>query len=66
MSQNFSAQLQKEEVIPDVLPASTSLSYSLVVKWPSVTLDEPGEELDREATQPIPTLFVQPTVCTYS
>ena len=62
MSQDYTAELYKDNVIPDVLPEGTSLSHLLIVKWPDVTLDEPGKELDREATQPIPTVFVKPVV----
>src|ERR1700710_2298691 len=54
------AQLQKDNVIPDVLSQSTSLSHDLVVKWPNATLDSPGKELGREDTQPEPTLHLSP------
>jgi hypothetical protein len=64
MSQELATQLRKQKVIPDVLSESTSLPNTLVVKWPSVTLDEPGTELDREATQPQPTFQISPAVCT--
>jgi hypothetical protein len=61
MVQNTS-MLEKEGVIPDVLPPNSTLSYNLVVRWPNATLDEPGKELDREATQPEPTLHLVPAV----
>jgi len=55
------ASLQKDNVIPDVLPQSTSPSYDLTVKWPSATLSSAGKELGREDTQPEPTLHLSPT-----
>jgi len=60
MSQDRTALLHQNSVIPDVLPQSTSIKYGLVVEWPDVTLDSPGKELDREATQPEPTLHLNP------
>jgi len=60
MSQERAAQLLKGNVIPDVLPDNISFSYDLIVKWPDTTLDAPGKELDREATQPEPTLYLNP------
>jgi len=60
MSQDRASQLRQNNVIPDVLPESTSLSHGLVVEWPNVTLDVPGKELEREATQPEPSLHLNP------
>jgi len=57
---NNAAQLQTKNVIPDVLPESTTLPYRLTVHWPETVLDVPGKELDRQATQPTPTLKVDP------
>jgi hypothetical protein len=54
--------LIEHKVITDVLPGSLDLSYNLTVKWPNTTLTEPGEELDREETQPEPTLYLSPAV----
>jgi len=52
---------RKENVIPDVISEkTTTFDSALVVKWPNVELKEPGNELDREATQPEPTLYVTP------
>jgi hypothetical protein len=65
MSQDFNAQLHKENVIPDILPEGSSLSHALIIKWPTVSLDEPGMELDREATQPVPKVYLHPVVCIY-
>jgi hypothetical protein len=55
-------QLQKGNVIPDVLSAPALLSKDLVVKWPNAVLDTPGKQLDREATQPEPTLHLTSAV----
>lgn len=49
-------------VITDVLPGNIELSYDLVVRWPNTTLTTAGTELDREATQPQPTLQLSPAV----
>jgi len=55
------AQFSKDKVIPDVLEQGTALDQStLVIKWPNATLDAPGKELDRQATQPEPTLSLDP------
>ncbi|KAF2665468.1 PEBP-like protein [Microthyrium microscopicum] len=61
MSQDRTAILHQNKVIPDVLPESTSVEYGLIVEWPNVSIDVPGKELDREATQPEPTLQLNPT-----
>jgi phosphatidylethanolamine-binding protein len=53
----------EHKVITDVLPGNIDLSYDLIVKWPATTLDKPGAELDREATQPEPALHLSPAVC---
>jgi hypothetical protein len=55
--------LVEHKVITDVLPGNIDLSYDLTVKWPETTLDKPGVELDREQTQPEPTLYLSPAVC---
>jgi hypothetical protein len=60
MSQYGRTQLTEGKVFPDVLLESTTLSYDIVVKWPDVTLDTPGKELDREATQPEPKVYLNP------
>lgn len=60
--QNDAAKLQKDNVIPDVLPESTSLPYSLIVEWPETKLDVPGLSLDREQTQTKPSLQVNPVI----
>jgi hypothetical protein len=54
--------LIEHKVITDVLPGNLNLSYDLTVKWPNTTLDKPGEELDREETQPEPTIYLSPAV----
>jgi len=56
MSSN-TAQLRESKVIPDVL--SVNPNGSLTITWPGspgAFLDSPGKELDREATQPEPTI----------
>jgi phosphatidylethanolamine-binding protein len=58
MSPDKMSQLHEGKVIPDVLSEGTSLSYDLVVKWPNAVLDTPGKLLDREDTQPEPTLQI--------
>jgi phosphatidylethanolamine-binding protein len=58
----LSTTLVESRIFPDVLPESITLSYDLVVKWPDVTLDAPGKELDREATQPEPKVYLNPPV----
>jgi hypothetical protein len=62
MSSSTAATLQSGDVIPHVLAHGTSFSSSLTVVWPNTTLDTPGKELDREDTQPEPTLYVNPSV----
>jgi hypothetical protein len=54
--------LFQENVVPDVLPQETVLSHGLTVKWPKETLDVVGKELDREATQSEPLLYLSPVV----
>jgi hypothetical protein len=58
--------LIEHKVITDVLPGNLDLNYDLTVKWPSTTLNQAGEELDREETQPEPTLYLNPTVSPFS
>jgi hypothetical protein len=52
----------EHKVITDVIPGNIELSYDLTVRWPDATLDKPGVELDREKTQPEPTLYLNPAV----
>lgn len=55
--------LSKHNIIPDVLPEQTTLSYTLTLQWPDATLDTPGTLIDRESTlsQPIIQLHPPPT-----
>ncbi|KAJ9604432.1 hypothetical protein H2200_011268 [Cladophialophora chaetospira] len=62
MSDYGTAELRDAKVIPDVLHEGTKLAHQLTVKWPTATLDNSGKDLDREATQPEPTLFLTPEV----
>jgi hypothetical protein len=62
MSENEATELRNGKVIPDVLPEGTKLAHQITVKWPTTTLDKSGKELDREATQPEPTLLLTPEV----
>jgi hypothetical protein len=50
------------KVITDVLPGAVTLSYSLTLKWPNATLSTPGQELDRDATQEEPKVYLDPVV----
>ena len=52
------------KVTPDVLSTNADIKYDLTVSWPETTLSKPGEELDREQTQPEPTLKLSPAVYT--
>jgi hypothetical protein len=54
--------LAQHKVIPDALPYGLDLSYGLTVKWPETTLDTLAQELDREATQPEPKVYLDPAV----
>lgn len=54
--------LVEHKVITDVLAGDLDLSYDLQVKWPQATLNEAGEELGREETQPEPELSLSPVV----
>jgi hypothetical protein len=62
MSENRIAQLQHDNVVSDLIPENPTPPYDLIVKWPDATLDTLGKELDREATQPEPTLHLHPAV----
>ena len=62
MPPNEAVELIKGNVIPDVLPHGTKYNHQLTVKWPTATLEISGKELDREATQPEPTLWIEPEV----
>lgn len=66
MSQDKYQILKEHKVIPDVLPEGTKLSYDLNVRFPNATLNEPGQELGREETQPEPKVYLDPAVCTLS
>lgn len=62
MSSN-TMQLREGKVIPDVL--SVNPSGTLTVTWsgtPGASLDSPGKELDREATQSEPTITLSSAV----
>jgi len=52
------------KVITDVLPGAVTLSHGLKLKWPNATLSNPGQELDRDATQEEPKVYLDPAVCT--
>lgn len=54
--------LHKDGVVPDVIPATNTLSHELKVMWPEITLSTPGQEIDRQATQTQPKLFLSPVV----
>lgn len=66
MSQDNQRILREHNVIPDVLPEETQLSYNLKVTFPNATLDVPGKELGREETQPEPKLYLSPPVSLYT
>jgi len=51
---------EEHKVIPDVLKSGTDITRNLHVKWNDVTLDKPGQRLDREAVQGQPSLTVIP------
>ncbi|KAJ4987802.1 PEBP-like protein [Stagonosporopsis vannaccii] len=55
-----SALFSEHKVTPDVLSTDVDLSYELTVSWPETKLSKPGEELDREHTQPQPKLSLNP------
>lgn len=59
-----SAIFSEHAVTPDVLSSDGNLPYDLIVSWPETTLSKPGEELDREQTQPQPKLALSPAVTT--
>lgn len=58
------ALFSQYKVTPDVLSTDADIKYDLTVSWPETTLSKPGEELDREQTQPEPTLKLSPVVHT--
>jgi hypothetical protein len=62
-SQN-KALFSHHKVTPDVLSTDADLKYDLTVSWPETTLSRPGDELDREQTQPEPELKLSPAVYT--
>ncbi|KAI3392602.1 hypothetical protein diail_5476 [Diaporthe ilicicola] len=59
-SQAVGQKLQECHVCPDVLPIGLELPFRVTAKWPNAILNTPGEELDREETQPEPKLYVSP------
>jgi hypothetical protein len=62
-AQETKQALIDHRVITDVLPGNLDLSYDLTIKWPNATLEKPGEEMGREDTQSVPSLYLHPTVC---
>lgn len=55
-TQDRKQALIEHKVITDVLPGNLDLLYDLHVEWPDTKLNNTGEELGREATQPEPIL----------
>lgn len=62
MTTDVQSLLEKESIIPDILPLGTKVPRNLKVVFPNATLEEPGQMIERDATQPQPTLFVEPSV----
>ncbi|GAD92937.1 hypothetical protein MGG_14045 [Paecilomyces variotii No. 5] len=61
MTTDVQSFFEKENIIPDILPPGTKIPRNLRVVWPNATLEEPGQMIERDATQPQPTLFVKPS-----
>jgi len=55
--------LREHKILGDVLDCGIQSLRNLRVQWPSVTLNYPGQMLDREAVQTTPECFVEPPVC---
>jgi len=54
--------LLEHGIVPDVLTLPEGVSHNLTIKWPNAKLDTPGQELNREDTQPEPKLYLTPAV----
>jgi hypothetical protein len=59
---DVTSDLQAESIIPDILAAGTIVPRNLRVEFPNARLEKPGQMIDREATQPKPSVFVDPPV----
>lgn len=54
--------LMAEDVIPDILPTGTVVRRNLKVVFQKAKLERPGQMIDRDDTQPKPSVFVDPPV----
>ncbi|CAI6282642.1 unnamed protein product [Periconia digitata] len=52
--------MAKHDLVPHVLSKDVDFDYSVKVEWPETDLENPGQELDREKTQPQPKVFLDP------
>lgn len=62
MTTDVQTIFEKESIIPDILAPGTKVPRNLKVIWPNAKLEKPGQMIERDATQPQPTLFVEPSV----
>ncbi|KAJ9209786.1 hypothetical protein DTO166G4_8588 [Paecilomyces variotii] len=61
MTTDVQTIFEKESIIPDILAPGTKVPRNLKVIWPNAKLEKPGQMIERDATQPQPTLFVEPS-----
>lgn len=62
MTTDIQSIFEKENIIPDILAPGTKIPRNLKVIWPNAKLEEPGQMIERDATQPQPTVIVEPSV----
>ncbi|KAJ9196321.1 hypothetical protein DTO164E3_6377 [Paecilomyces variotii] len=61
MTTDVQTIFEKESIIPDILAPGTKVPRNLKVIWPNAKLEKPGQMIERDETQPQPTLFVEPS-----